>query len=65
MTLPSRAGFLTKKRECLHHYGKVELVQLQLTNSRPLAVGTRESERLVNVKGLAAFPCVGVERSVD
>ena len=43
----------------------MELVQLLSTNSRLLTVGTRESERLVNVKGLAAFPCVGVERSVD
>ena len=43
----------------------MELVQLQSTNSRPLVVATRKSETLVNVKGLAAFPCVGVKRSVD
>ena len=43
----------------------VELVQLQSTSSRSLAVATRESARLVNVKGLAAFRCVGVKRSVD
>ena len=43
----------------------MELVQLQSTNSRPLAVATRESARLVNVKGLAAFSCVSVKRSVD
>ena len=52
-------------REFLYHYGKVQLVQLQSTNSRPLTVATRESARLVNGKGLAAFLCVGVERSVD
>ena len=43
----------------------VELVQLQSTSSRSLAVATRESARLVNVKGLAAFQYVGVKRSVD
>ena len=43
----------------------MELVQLQSTNSRPLAVATRKSARLVNVKGLAAFPCVSVKRSLD
>ena len=43
----------------------MELVQLQSTNSRPLAVATRESARLVNVKGLASFPHVSVKRSVD
>ena len=56
LTLPSGAGFLTKIRECLYPYGKVELVQLQSTNSLPLEVTARESARLVNVKGLAAFP---------
>ena len=61
----SGAGFLTKIKHCLYHYGKVELVQLQSTNSRPLVVATRKSETLVNVKGLATFPCVGVKRSVD
>ena len=65
LTFPSGAGFLTKIRECLYNFGKVELVQLQSTNSRPLAVATRKSARLVNVKGLAAFPCVGVKRSLD
>ena len=43
----------------------MELAQLQSTNSRPLAVETRESEKLINVKGLAAFPYVGVKKSVD
>ena len=38
---------------------------LQSTNSRPLAFATRESARLVTVKGLAAFPWLGVIRSVD
>ena len=65
LTLPSGAGFLTKIRECVYHCGKVELVQLQSTNSRPLAVATRETARLVNVKRLAAFPYVGEKRSVD
>ena len=61
LTLLPGAGFLTKIRESLYHYGNVESVQLQSTNSRPLAVATRESARLVNVKGLAAFPCLGVK----
>ena len=65
LTLPSGTGLLTKIGECLYHYGKVQLVQLQSTNSRPLAVAKEENARLVNVKGLAAFPCVGVKRSVD
>ena len=43
----------------------MKLVQLQSTNSRPLVVATRKSSTLVNVKGLAAFPCGGVKRSVD
>ena len=43
----------------------MELVQLQSTNSRPLAVATRESAGLVKVKGLAAFSCVSVRRSVN
>ena len=63
--LPSGARFLTNISECLHHHGKVELVQLQSTNSSPLAVAKRESARLVHVKGLAALSCVGVKRSVD
>ena len=44
---------------------KEELVQLQSTNSRLLAVATRESARHVNVKRLAAFLYVSVKRSVD
>ena len=38
---------------------------LKSTNSRPLAFAKRESARLVNVKGLNAFPCMGVKTSVD
>ena len=38
---------------------------LKSTNSRPLAFATRESARLVTVKGLTAFPCMGVIRSMD
>ena len=38
---------------------------LKSTNSRPLAFAKRESARLVTVKGLNAFPCMGVKTSVD
>ena len=54
-----------KIRECLYHYGKVELAQSQSRNSHMLAVATREIARHVNGKGLAAFPCVVVKRNVD
>ena len=43
----------------------MELVQLQSTNSRPLALTTKVTARLVNVKVLAAFPYVDEKRSMD
>lgn len=45
-----------------YYYGKVELVQLQPTNSRLFAVATREGASLLNVKRSAALPRVGVKR---